>query len=328
MIQGNMFTGKIQLSVIVLFFYGERWIKACIDSLENQSLARTKYEIILVDNGGSTPSVGRYDGKPNTKALYFTKNLGFAGGNNTALEHAEGEFVLLMNQDVVIHYNCLQELILAFERHPQVGVINANMLMVSQKDNIDPYSSLHKTVGRYKLTRLGYASYINEETNKEIMPVEFVSGNALCFRKNVLKDVGNYLFDHRLKSYAEDLDLSIRLKKTGWKMFVCPRAVVYHYRDEAFSGSPLNQLRKLFHVSSNRLLVYYSNLPKSNFLIKLPALLLGIPLKVGRPDGTKKFRVFNFLVAFGCVPFIFANFIIKLFQISKTQKRAINFERK
>ena len=75
----------------------------------------------------------------------------------------------------------------------------------------------------------------------------------------MLDDAGGYLFDKRLKSYAEDLDLSLRLQKTKWKMYVRPKALVYHYRDEAFSGSPPEKLRKLIHVSSNRLFVYYKN---------------------------------------------------------------------
>ena len=89
---------KIQLSVIVLFYHGERWIQGCIQSLQNQSLSRSAYEIILVDNGGSTPSVRHYEDQPNIKVLHFSKNYGFAGGNNKALAHADGESILLMNQ--------------------------------------------------------------------------------------------------------------------------------------------------------------------------------------------------------------------------------------
>ncbi|UCH20409.1 MAG: glycosyltransferase, partial [Deltaproteobacteria bacterium] len=178
-----MSTQKIQLSVVVLFYHGETWIQNCIQSLENQSLARNKYEIIMVDNGGSTPSVAKYSEQPNIKVLHFPENFGFADGNNKALDHAEGDFILLMNQDVVVHFNCLEELISAFESHPQAGVISANMLMVSSKDHIDRYARIHKTVGRYKLTRLGYASYFTEEKAQEIIPVAFVSGNAMCFRR-------------------------------------------------------------------------------------------------------------------------------------------------
>ena len=72
------------------------WIAKVLSSLSY------RYEIIMVDNGGSTPSVGKYSEQPNTKVLHFPENLGFAGGNNKALDHAEGDCVLLMNQDVVV----------------------------------------------------------------------------------------------------------------------------------------------------------------------------------------------------------------------------------
>ena len=317
MSQGNRTTDKIQLSVIVLFYYGERWIRACLASLENQTLCRSCYELILVDNGGSTPSVEKHAGKSNTRVLRFDRNLGFAGGNNNALPHTVAELVLLMNQDVVVHARCLEELLAAFHRNPQAGVISANMLMVSQKDEIDPQGALCGTAGFFKLSRLGYAVYDTRQTKEQLVPIEFASGNALCFRKRILPEVENYLFDDRLGSYAEDLDLSIRLKKTKWQMFVCPRAVVYHYRDEAFAGSPLHMLRKLFHVSGNRLLVYYKNLSVKAFLFKLPILALGIPFKVGRTDGDPEFKVVNFLVAFALLPLIIGYFIVRLIKFTK-----------
>jgi GT2 family glycosyltransferase len=308
---------KIQLSVIVLFYHGERWIQKCIQSLQKQSLSRSTYEIILVDNGGSTPSVINYKDQPNTKVLRFSKNYGFAGGNNKAIAHADGEFILLMNQDVVVHYNCLEELLTAAVLDPMAGIISANMLMTSTSTHINRYAPTDNTVGLYKLTKLGYASYFEKQLDSHLVPVEFVSGNAMCIRKSMLDDVGSYLFDKRLKSYAEDLDLSIRVQNTNWKMYVRPKAIVYHYRDEAFSGSPAQKLRKLIHISSNRLFVYYNNYPLTKFFIKLPALLLGIAFKVARHDGSNDFHFINFLVALTLIPTIFVYFCFRAFQTSK-----------
>ena len=295
-----------------------------MQSLQNQSLDSSTYEIILVDNGGSTPSVRNYEGQPNTKVLHFSKNYGFAGGNNKALAHAGGEFILLMNQDVAVHFYCLEELMTAAADNPQAGVISANMLMISSNTHINRHVSTDKTVGLYKLTQFGYASYTEQQLDSPMVPVEFISGNAMCFRKRILDDVGNYLFDHRLKSYAEDLDLSIRLKKTKWKIYVRPSARVYHYRDEAFSGKPADKLRKLIHVSSNRLWVYYNNFPLSKFLVRLPFLLWGIPFKVARPDGHIHFHFINFLVALLLVPFIFMHFCFKASQRSKPLQNNLN----
>jgi GT2 family glycosyltransferase len=317
MIQHRSSKDKIQLSVIVLFYHGDRWIEECIQSLQKQSLNRSMYEIILVDNGGSTPSVRSYQGQPNTRVLHFSKNHGFAGGNNKALAYAEGDYVLLMNQDVWVHFNCLEEIMAAFDANPQAGIISASMLMISKKDRPSRYGAAPKTVGRFNLTRCGYASYIVQETDRDLVPVEFVSGNAMCFRKGMLDNVGSFLFDKRLKSYAEDLDLSIRVQNTNWKMYVRPKALVYHYRDEAFSGSMAEKLRKLIHISRNRLFVYHNNYPLGKFLIKLPALLLGIPLKVARPDGSNDFHFMNFLVALMLVPPIFINFCFRVSQRSK-----------
>ena len=310
---------KIKLSVIVLFYHGEQWIDACIRSLQNQSLSRDLYEIILVDNGGSTPSVANYDRPPHTRILQFEKNYGFAGGNNKALKDARGEFILLMNQDVVVHVKCLEELLGAFKGNPQAGVIAANMLMVSSNDDINRHASGDHTVGLYKLTPFGYALYSEQQLESYMVPVKFVSGNAMCFRKSILADVGNYLFDDRLVSYAEDLDLSIRIKKSAWKMYVRPGARVYHYRDEAFSGNPFQRLKKLIHISSNRLLVYYKHYRAKNFFKCLPALLLGIPLKVSRPDGASNLNLLNFFIAAVLVPVIFIYFIIRVYHQSMTK---------
>jgi GT2 family glycosyltransferase len=309
---------EIQLSVIVLFYNGERWLQQCMQSLQKQSLARSAYEIIMVDNGGSTPSVANYAGQPNIKVLRFPQNYGFAAGNNSALAHAAGEIILLINQDVVVHFNCLEELITSFKKNKQAGVISANMFMVSTKDRPDRYAPPPKNVGHYRISPFGYAAYVVRKAESEMIPVEFISGNGMCFQKNLLADVGNYLFDARLKSYAEDLDLCIRLKGTKWGLYVKPRAVIYHYRDKAFSGHPLVLFKKFVHISTNRLLVYQKNLLFGRFIAKLPLILLGIPLKVASPDGSRKFHLLNFCIALLLIPVVLANFSLKMFGIAKS----------
>ena len=318
MSQLDISTDKIQLSVIILFYHGERWLQPCMQSLQKQSLARSAYEIIMVDNGGSTPSVENYVGQPNIKVLNFPINYGFAGGNNKALDHAAGDIVLLVNQDVIMHYNCLEQFITSFQKNPQAGVISANMFMVSTGDRPDCHAPPPGDVGHYRLSPCGYAEYVVQRADAEIIPIEFFSGNGMCFQKKMIADVGNYLFDARLKSYAEDLDLCIRLKDTKWGLYVSPKAVIYHYRDEAFSGHPLVLLRKFVHVSTNRLLVYHKNLRLGRFLVKLPLILLGIPLKVARPDGSQKFHLLNFCVALLLTPVVLANFWYKTLGISKS----------
>lgn len=303
---------KIKLSVIVLLYHGDRWIDICVSSLEDQSLQRDTYEILLVDNGGSTPSSKRYENRNHVRVIHFPENYGFADGNNRALTCASGDLVLLMNQDVMVHYNCLQELVSAFGRYPGAGVLSANMRMVSEKDVLYTHEEISDVVGFYRLSRFGYASYLLARSDKDIIPVDFVSGNALCFQKAMIGNIGGYLFDSSLVSYMEDLDLSIRLKMAGRKMYVLPSALVYHFRDNAFSGSPMARLDKFIHISGNRLVVYFNNLDVKIFIKKLPALSIGIPLKVSNPDGKGPFNYLMFLVALLVSPLVFLDFFLKI----------------
>jgi GT2 family glycosyltransferase len=307
-----MSSSSIKITVIILFFHGDRWIDYCVKSLENQSLSRNLYEIILVDNGGSTPSLNNFDKKKSIKVIHLSENYGFTEGNNKALVHARGEIVLLLNQDVIVHFSCLKELLHAFEKYNDAGIISASMIMVSLKDYIEPNKTIPKAAGYFKLTRFGYTEYSLMETDKEIIPLEFVSGNGLSFRKTILKDIGNYLFDKRLGSYLEDLDLSIRLNKTDWKIYLQPKAVIYHFRDDAFSGKPSYMLTKFIHISTNRLFVFYNNLSLKDFLKKLPFLLLGIPLKMTHLDRKTKLSPLRFISAILILPIVLIDFFLKV----------------
>ena len=145
-----------------------------------------------------------------------------------------------------------------------------------------------RDVGIYRITRTGFALYELQPAVSELLPTGFVSGNALGFKRATLISMKSHLFDERLVSYAEDLDLSLRAEADALKMFVCPNAVIYHFRDDAFSGKPGAMVRKFLHVSSNRLLVYLNRYSAGSFLKKIPLLLIGIPLKLGRRDNEKQ----------------------------------------
>lgn len=309
------------LSVIVLFYHGDRWVEPCIRSLEDQSLSKDRYEIIAADNGGSTPSIEKYRGNKGITVIRFPSNHGFAGGNNLTFEQARGRIILLMNQDAVAHYFCLEELLDSYGRHADGGAISANMLMVTSQDAVDCHASISDTVGFYKLSRLGYFSYDTIQTVQDAVQVDIVSGSCMSFRREIVREIGGRLFSDRLGSYTEDLDFSLRLQKTSWKMYVLRKAVVFHYRDDAFSGKPYQMLEKLIHVSVNRLTVYYDNLKLIGFAKKFLPLLMGIPFKVLRPDGKGSLSMVRFMVALGAIPLILLNFGLRVMADIKSEKQ-------
>jgi GT2 family glycosyltransferase len=312
---------SIQVSVVVLFYHGEPWVRSCVKSLLDQSMERSRYEVILADNGANTPSLDSYRTEFNVQIVRWKQNFGFTGGNNRAAALAKGQVIFLLNQDVVVHHRCLESLWDAFGRHPELDALSANMQMVARFDqSIDP-KKMPSTVGLFRLSRFGYADYRSLPFGLDPISVDFVSGNGLGFRRSVLRKIGAYLFDERLFNYAEDLDLSLRLASNGCRMAVIPAAAFYHFRGDPDAGPLWPRLKKFVHISGNRLLVYHRQLPAGSFLKKLPLLLAGIPLKVGRMDAEQRFRASRFLAAAVLVPLAALDFVKKSIRQRKRPTR-------
>jgi GT2 family glycosyltransferase len=306
--------GPIQVSVVVLFFNGETWVQSCMESLLDQTLERDRYELILADNGGNTPSLDRFTGKKNVRIIRWKQNLGFAAGNNRAVAMAAGRVILLLNQDVVVHRRCLESIWRGFAQHPQWDVLSTNMQMVDRLETGDRKGPAPATVGWYRLSPLGHADYRMQPFAPDPIPVDFVSGNGLAFRAGLLPKIGGYLFDERLFNYAEDLDLSLRLTQQGFRMAVLPDAAIYHFRDDPTTGSLRQGIRKFVHISGNRLLVYRRRLDPVDFCRMFPLLMAGIPLKVSRMDGEKRFHSARVLAGAALLPMVFFDFVTKSFR--------------
>jgi len=311
----------IQVSVVVLFYHGEHWVRSCVGALLDQSMDRSRYELIFADNGGSTPSLDSYRDEVNVRIVRWKQNLGFACGNNRAAELAKSRVILLLNQDVVAHYRCLESVWEGLKRHPKLDVVSANMQMTARLDETSGREKLPSTVGIYRLSPFGYADYRSLPIQPDPVSVDFVSGNGLGFRSSVLRNVGGYLFDERLFNYAEDLDLSLRLASNGCRMAVLPTAVIYHFRHDPEAGSARKRLKKFVHISGNRLLVYRRRLAPGSFLKKLPLLLAGVPMKVGRMDAEKRLHAARFLAAAALVPLAALDFVKKSIRQRKLPPR-------
>lgn len=120
-------------SIIVLNYFGERVIKNTIESLLNLDYPKHKFEIIIVDNNSTDKSrniiidyVKKYN---NIKNLFLNKNLGFAGGNNSGLKIAQGEYVALLNNDCVANKSWLSELVKTVQKDPEIFAVSSKIML-------------------------------------------------------------------------------------------------------------------------------------------------------------------------------------------------------
>ncbi len=276
--------------VSIINFNGRGNTFKCLDSIKKLNTPNFKLNVVVIDNGSreklNLPQ--DYLGNIPLKIIVKEKNLGFTGGHNAGINYAlskNADYVLVLNNDVVVDPNLISQLIKALEK-------NSKYAIASPKIYFSPGFEFHKD--RYKEEDKGrvfwYAGGImdfrnviakhrgvDEVDNGQYQKTEetnFVTGACLLVKKEVLERVG--FFDDKYFLYYEDSDLSQRVRRAGYKIIYAPDAVVWHRNAEAAggSGSPLQD----YYISRNRLLfgLKYAPLRSKAALIKESIRLLVI----------------------------------------------------
>lgn len=235
-----------------------------LESVAGQTL-RSR-EVIVVDNGsvdGSTEMVRR--DFPDALLLTLPENEGFAGPNNLALAHARGRFVVTVNNDVVLAPDFLEKLVACADSAPtDVFAIASKMLYYDRPDLI-------QTVGSGPLANGGtYNIGKDQPATAFDQPMELyaASAGATLYRKEVLDRIG--FFDARLFAYGEDLDLTLRARKAGYRTWYCPDAVCYHKHSKT---SATNPYFKIYLLERNRLVNLVKHFPRRYLLLETPLTL-------------------------------------------------------
>ena len=118
------------VSVIVLNWNGKRFLDKCLSSLLNQDYSN--FEVLLVDNGSSDDSVefvrtvfGKDD---KLRIVALRENYGFSKGNKIGIQHARGDYVIILNNDTEVKKNFVKELTKTAESEDQIGSVGCKIV--------------------------------------------------------------------------------------------------------------------------------------------------------------------------------------------------------
>ncbi len=253
----------VRVSVVVVNFNGARLLDDCLCSL-SQQIYRS-FEVVFVDNGSTDDSLSKARRLlPGIRCVPLSENRGFAGGANAGIRAACGEHVILLNNDTLVAPDFLEELVLAADQNPRIGMVAPKILNYSDRTLIDSVGGLllcrqGKALGRGRGER-DHGQY--DKIHEVLMPC----GCAALYKRALFEDVG--LLDERFFAYCEDSDLGLRARWAGWEAVSAPRAVVYHkYSATAGSRSSL----KMYLTERNHYWLALKNYPLRLLLI-LPAV--------------------------------------------------------
>lgn len=205
-------------------------------------------EIIVVDNdsGDDTPTIARqFDG---VAVIEAGANLGYSAGNNLGVKHAPGEYILVLNPDVILPPDIIQTLVDELRKRPGAGAIGPRIVdgdgilsrfcarrLLTKRVIAVELAGLESTfVGR--TARRGYF-YPTEFYDKGPVTVPAISGCCMLLRREAYGKIGG--FDERFFLFAEDVDLCARLNDAGWEVTYAPVGPAVHLEGQSMGvGNP------------------------------------------------------------------------------------------
>lgn len=243
----------MRIRVVVVAWNSGPVLPRCLAHLQATTGA-PGLEVVVVDNASTDGSTdGWAQRHPDVELRRSDHNRGFAGGANLGLRDLDGiDAVALVNPDAFVDPGWLTPLVDALDADPGVGAACPKILFAEPDDaGRAVINNVGNVVGpTWELHDRGYGE-VDDGQYDDPEEVWGWCGGGVLLRREYLDDVG--LFDERLFLYAEDVDLSWRGRRRGWRYRYVPTSVVHHVH-RASSGGERTPL--LDHLNRrNRLVV-------------------------------------------------------------------------
>lgn len=280
---------RLRISVIVVTFNNLHTILPCLSSL--QSALQLYYsQVFVVDNASSDGTVPLLREKQDYFANHFAEfylqindvNLGFTRAVNQGLTRATGDYILLLNPDVILQNETIRELLTCFVQDNKVGVVAPQLRFSDETIQPSCRTFPRKRDMFFELSGLAklfpQSPFFNhwrmpDFDHRQTKNVEQPQGAFLLARQEVLKQVG--LLDDRFPMFFSDVDWCRRIIAKGWHIRFCPNTFVYHLR-----GHSVFQRRGEMIVSSHRSFIAYFKKFDRTFTDEIGTLFIALLLHI------------------------------------------------
>jgi GT2 family glycosyltransferase len=258
-----------RVTAMVLNWNGKELLATCLPPLLEQDYP--DYELVVIDNGSEDGSIAYVREQfPEVAILDNGRNLGYSGGLNAGMRQAEGEIVVLLNNDVIVlgrHW--LRQLVAPFRTGRRVGITGCKLYFPDGK-------TLQHAGARltYPLAYSEHIGYLEEDRGQydRQVEVDYVTGAAVALSQEVIREVG--LLDESFAPiYYEEVDLCYRIRAAGYRVLYVPEAAAIHDESASF-GRARERHQLTFH--RNRLRFIFKHYDDAQILDEF------IPAEEGR----------------------------------------------
>lgn len=212
-----------RVSIIILNYNGMDLTLPCLESLRN--LNYPDYELLVVDNGSTDNSLTVLQTIPWIRLVRIEQNCGSSGGYNFGLTQAKGEFILMMNNDMIGNPDFVGVLSRYLVEHPKVGIVQGKMVLPRVGGVLEVCGSYLTAFGLPY--HLGYYKPDGPKYQRS-HPVFCGKGACLMFRREVIAAAGGYYFNPEFHCYYEESDLAHRAWLAGYETHFVASPPIQH----------------------------------------------------------------------------------------------------
>lgn len=261
------------VSIITINYNG--WKDTCELITSLKMYETYPYEVIVVDNAskGDDASLIK-SAHPDITIVHSERNLGFAGGNNLGYQYAKGNFLLFLNNDMIIKAPILAPLVNRLENNSFAGV-SPCIVFLYQPELIQYYGYKDMTSITLKHTTESFNLSCWEHFLQP-KETEVLHGGAMMVRRDVIEKVGKMTEIYFL--FYEEFDWSRRMREAGYKLFYEPTSVVYH--KESMSIPKATLLREYYLTRARMIYARRNCSGRDKLLACLYQLLFVAPKKI------------------------------------------------
>ncbi|OGI16400.1 MAG: hypothetical protein A3J63_01810 [Candidatus Moranbacteria bacterium RIFCSPHIGHO2_02_FULL_40_12b] len=252
----------MDLTIAINGYRNPELLKLCIKSIR-RNVKNVNYELIVTDSATEEETeLMMREEFPGIKFFPSRINIGFQGMVKKSIEQSQGEYLLLLNNDIIVRENSVEAILEFMKKNPDVGIAGPQLLNFNDTLQYSCFRFYKPITILYRRTFLGKFSFakkhldwflMKDYDHKKIKEVDWLMGSALLVSRKAVSKAG--LMDPRFFMYMEDVDWCRRFWENGYKVIYYPEAKMYHYHGKAsakggFIGSLLFNKLTWIHINS------------------------------------------------------------------------------
>ncbi len=259
--------GSPRVTVAVLSYDGRHLLEKALPSIAGQRYRDSS--VLVVDNGSSDGTAEWLAAQwPQVRVVALPANVGVTAALNVCVAEADGELVMLLNNDIELDPDCIERLVAALDAYPEAGSASPKLLDFYDRAVFDGAGDVLAWTGFPG--RRGHGERDEGQFDAE-QPIFGACGGAAIYRAETLRRVGP--FDEDFFAYYEDSDWSLRAQVAGSGCRYVPAAVVYHM-GSATLGREMTDFTR-YHLWRNSVWMIAKSLPSAVLLRHAHQLIYG-----------------------------------------------------